>query len=61
VASIPPNLESKSGASPPFSGSSFPILGLKPPFDLLVKGVECPVKNKGESFVKGIDSLFREK
>jgi len=46
VDSIPPNLESKSGASFPH-----PSLSLKfppPPFEIFVKGVDCPVKIGGK-------------
>jgi len=40
--SIPPNLESIWAQVPPFSSSSPPS-----PFGLIVKGVDCPVKNRG--------------
>jgi len=52
MVSIPSNLESESGASPPNFRLKFrSTFCLKPPpFGLFVKGVDCPLKNREENF-----------
>ena len=68
MASIPPNLESKSGATPPvldlapqFLTQVFnPFWASSPSEEKVFKGVVCPVKTRkklknGGSFVKAVD------
>jgi len=71
VASIPPNLESKLGAtSPPHLASGSPHFWTQVPPPIwafflslggsFVKGVNCPVKNRA-GIVKGVDCPTGEK